>query len=65
MSYVLLKDCKVMCRGPVGAEWQSVLAPVKHPELPLMTWPTREGATMAAEMQGAAVVPVNQIRLRR
>ncbi len=65
MSYALMKDAKVMVRGRVGAEWQSILAPVKHEELPVMTWPTREGAQTAAEMQGAAVIPINQLTHRR
>lgn len=60
-----MKDCKVMVRGAVGAEWHSILAPTKHEELPLMTWPTREGANAAAEMQGAAVIPINQLGKRR
>lgn len=60
-----MKDCKVMVRGPVGAEWQSILAPVKHEELPVMTWPTREGANAAAQMQGAAVIPINQLTRQR
>lgn len=62
MSFALMKDSKVMCRGPVGAEWHSIFKPELHAELPLLTWPTREGATDAARMQGATVVPLNQIR---
>jgi hypothetical protein len=60
-----MKDCKIMVRGRVGAEWQSILSPVKHEELPVMTWPTRDGAQIAAEMQGAAVIPINQLTRRR
>ena len=57
-----MKDSKVMVRGPIGAEWHSIFKPEKHAELPLMTWPTREGAQSAAQMQGAAVIPINQVR---
>jgi hypothetical protein len=65
VTYALMKDCKVMCRGRVGAVWLSIFKPVEHDELPVMTWPTREGAQNAAEMQGAAVIPINQLGSRR
>ncbi len=59
--YALMKDWSVMCRTPTGAVWNSIRD--RAVELAdIMTWPTREGATAAAEIQGAAVVPINQVR---
>lgn len=58
-----MKDCNVMCRGPTGAVWRSWIARNLFPS-ELMTWPTREGAQAAADMQGAAVVPANTVGVR-
>ena len=63
MSFALIKNWLVMVRTPTGAVWRSWI----RGDLPadqIMTWPTRDGARLAAEMQGAAVVPVSQIRVR-
>lgn len=61
MNYALMKDAKVMRRGKTGVEWHSLMNPGKDPP-PLILWSTREGADDAARTQGAAVIPVNQVR---
>jgi hypothetical protein len=62
MSFALIKDWRVMCRGPAGVEWHTIARPLP---LPPMLWPTREGARDAAEIQGATVIPENQLKERR
>ncbi len=60
MAYALMKDWSVMCRTPTGVVWNSIRDRTVEPA-DIMTWPTREGAAAAAEIQGAAVVHVNHI----
>lgn len=58
-----MKDCKVLCGTPTGAVWSSILAAFSGEQRNVMSWPTREGAEAAARMQGAAVIPMNQVRV--
>lgn len=65
MNYTLMKDFKIMVRGRAGVEWLPILELKKLPatvrEGLVMWWRTREGAQNAADTQGAAVIPANQL----
>lgn len=56
MTYVLMKDWKVMCRGESEVVWRP-LREVRDP----FTWPSRDQAEEHARTQGATVIPSDQI----